>query len=53
MTDLVSVVEPIVKGAKSILQQLLFPLYAPLPCLKSMIKIHMGLNTASNNKANR
>ena len=52
MKDLVSVVGAIVKGAKSLLQQLFFPLYAPLPYLKSMIMIHMAFYTASTNKAN-
>ena len=41
MKDLVSVVGAIVKGAKSLMQQLMFSLYAPLPCLNSMITLHM------------
>lgn len=52
MADLVSVVVAIGNGAKSLLQQLFFSPYAPLPCLKYVMGPHMVLNTASNNKAN-
>jgi len=52
MKDLISVMGAIVKGAESPMQQLFFSLYAPLPCLKSVITIHMVFYTASTNKAN-
>jgi hypothetical protein len=51
MADLVSVEGAIAKGAESLLQQLFFSLYAPLPCLNSMITTRIVFYTASNNKA--